>query len=140
MLRTLPSRNRRSDRSNSSRDACRETLPSIGATNLGGAQVPASSPRIRFAPRCESLARSPSQKVACHRPIPKPLSGANIGSYCELLVDRRGFGHVVGNVATILSSQGFDVIASGPEAFVAHLKTELAKWAAVVKAASLKPQ
>jgi hypothetical protein len=46
----------------------------------------------------------------------------------------------VGNVATILSSQGFDVIASGPEAFVAHLKTELAKWAAVVKAASLKPQ
>jgi hypothetical protein len=30
------------------------------------------------------------------------------------------------------SSQGFDVIAGGPEAF--------AKWAAVVKAAGLKPE
>ena len=89
MLRTLPSRNRRSDRSNSSRDACRETLPSIGATNLGGAQVPASSPRIRFAPRCESLARSPSQKVARHRPVPSHsparAPSINIDSYCELL-------------------------------------------------------
>jgi tripartite-type tricarboxylate transporter receptor subunit TctC len=27
-----------------------------------------------------------------------------------------------------LSSQDFDVIASGPEALAAHLKTELAKW------------
>ena len=26
------------------------------------------------------------------------------------------------------SSQGFDVIASGPEAFAAHLMAELAKW------------
>jgi tripartite-type tricarboxylate transporter receptor subunit TctC len=38
------------------------------------------------------------------------------------------------------SGQGFDVIASGPEAFAAHLKAELAKWAAVVKAADLKPE
>jgi hypothetical protein len=39
-----------------------------------------------------------------------------------------------------LSSQGFDVIASGPEGFAPHLKTELTKWAAVVKAAGLKPE
>jgi len=38
------------------------------------------------------------------------------------------------------SSQGFDVIASGQEAFAAHLKAELAKWAAVVNAAGLKPE
>jgi tripartite-type tricarboxylate transporter receptor subunit TctC len=38
------------------------------------------------------------------------------------------------------SGQGFDVIASGPEAFAAYLKAELAKWAAVVKAADLKPE
>jgi hypothetical protein len=38
------------------------------------------------------------------------------------------------------SSQGFYVIASGPEAFAAYLKAEVAKWAAVVKAAGLKPE
>jgi tripartite-type tricarboxylate transporter receptor subunit TctC len=37
-----------------------------------------------------------------------------------------------------LSQQGFDVIAGDPVAFAALLKTELAKWAAVVKAAGLK--
>jgi tripartite-type tricarboxylate transporter receptor subunit TctC len=37
-----------------------------------------------------------------------------------------------------LSQQGFDVIAGDPAAFAALLKTELAKWAAVVKAAGLK--
>jgi tripartite-type tricarboxylate transporter receptor subunit TctC len=37
-----------------------------------------------------------------------------------------------------LSQQGFDVIAGDPSAFAALLKTELAKWAAVVKAAGLK--
>jgi tripartite-type tricarboxylate transporter receptor subunit TctC len=37
-----------------------------------------------------------------------------------------------------LSQQGFDVIAGDPSAFAALLKTELAKWAAVIKAAGLK--
>jgi tripartite-type tricarboxylate transporter receptor subunit TctC len=37
-----------------------------------------------------------------------------------------------------LSQQGFDVIAGDPAAFAALLKTELAKWAAVIKAAGLK--
>ena len=32
------------------------------------------------------------------------------------------------------------MIASGPEAFAAYLKAEVAKWAAVVKAAGLKPR
>jgi tripartite-type tricarboxylate transporter receptor subunit TctC len=39
-----------------------------------------------------------------------------------------------------LGSQGFDVIAGDPAAFAALLKTELAKWAAVIKAAGLKPE
>src|SRR5262249_7794392 len=39
-----------------------------------------------------------------------------------------------------LNSQGFDVIASDGETFAAHLRTELVKWAAVVKAAGLKPE
>jgi tripartite-type tricarboxylate transporter receptor subunit TctC len=39
-----------------------------------------------------------------------------------------------------LGSQGFDVIAGDPAAFAALLKAELAKWAAVVKAAGLKPE
>ena len=39
-----------------------------------------------------------------------------------------------------LNAQGFDVIASDAAAFAAHLRTELAKWAAVVKAAGLKPE
>jgi len=39
-----------------------------------------------------------------------------------------------------LAAQGFDVIASDAATFAAHLKTELAKWAAVVKAAGLKPE
>jgi len=37
-----------------------------------------------------------------------------------------------------LAAQGFDVIASDPQAFAAVLKTEFAKWAAVIKAAGLK--
>jgi tripartite-type tricarboxylate transporter receptor subunit TctC len=37
-----------------------------------------------------------------------------------------------------LSQQGFDVIAGDASAFAALLKTELAKWAAVIKAAGLK--
>ena len=37
-----------------------------------------------------------------------------------------------------LNSQGFDVIASDADTFAAHLRTELVKWAAVVKAAGLK--
>ncbi|HEV3185940.1 MAG TPA: tripartite tricarboxylate transporter substrate binding protein [Xanthobacteraceae bacterium] len=37
-----------------------------------------------------------------------------------------------------LSQQGFDVIAGDPSAFAALLKTELAKWAAVIKATGLK--
>jgi tripartite-type tricarboxylate transporter receptor subunit TctC len=39
-----------------------------------------------------------------------------------------------------LKAQGFDVIASDSAAFAAHLRTELVKWAAVVKAAGLKPE
>jgi tripartite-type tricarboxylate transporter receptor subunit TctC len=39
-----------------------------------------------------------------------------------------------------LEAQGFDVIAGDPAAFAALLKAELAKWAAVVKAAGLKPE
>jgi tripartite-type tricarboxylate transporter receptor subunit TctC len=37
-----------------------------------------------------------------------------------------------------LSQQGFDVIAGDPSAFAALLKTELAKWAVVIKAVGLK--
>jgi tripartite-type tricarboxylate transporter receptor subunit TctC len=39
-----------------------------------------------------------------------------------------------------LAAQGFDVIGSDAAAFAAHLRTELTKWAAVVKAAGLKPE
>jgi tripartite-type tricarboxylate transporter receptor subunit TctC len=39
-----------------------------------------------------------------------------------------------------LNAQGFDVIAGDAESFAAHLRTELVKWAAVVKAAGLKPE
>ena len=39
-----------------------------------------------------------------------------------------------------LAAQGFDVIASDSAAFAAHLRTELVKWGAVVKAAGLKPE
>jgi tripartite-type tricarboxylate transporter receptor subunit TctC len=39
-----------------------------------------------------------------------------------------------------LTAQGFDVIASDKAAFAAHLRSELVKWAAVVKAAGLKPE
>jgi tripartite-type tricarboxylate transporter receptor subunit TctC len=39
-----------------------------------------------------------------------------------------------------LAAQGFDVIASDAATFAAHLRTELVKWAAVVKAAGLKPE
>jgi tripartite-type tricarboxylate transporter receptor subunit TctC len=39
-----------------------------------------------------------------------------------------------------LKAQGFDVIGSDAAAFAAHLRTELVKWAAVVKAAGLKPE
>src|SRR5215470_5264244 len=37
-----------------------------------------------------------------------------------------------------LNAQGFDVIASDAGTFAAHLRSELAKWSAVVKAAGLK--
>src|SRR5215470_14474421 len=39
-----------------------------------------------------------------------------------------------------LNAQGFDVIGSDAATFAAHLRTELTKWAAVVKAAGLKPE
>jgi tripartite-type tricarboxylate transporter receptor subunit TctC len=39
-----------------------------------------------------------------------------------------------------LGSQGFDVIAGDPAAFAALLKAELAKWAAVIKAAGISDQ
>jgi len=39
-----------------------------------------------------------------------------------------------------LKAQGFDVIASDSATFAAHLRTELVKWATVVKAAGLKPE
>jgi tripartite-type tricarboxylate transporter receptor subunit TctC len=39
-----------------------------------------------------------------------------------------------------LAAQGFDVIGSDAATFAAHLRTELAKWAAVVKAAGLKAE
>jgi tripartite-type tricarboxylate transporter receptor subunit TctC len=39
-----------------------------------------------------------------------------------------------------LAAQGFDVIASDPPAFAAVLEAELAKWAAVIKAAGLKAE
>ena len=39
-----------------------------------------------------------------------------------------------------LKAQGFDVIASDSATFAAHLRTELVKWGAVVKAAGLKPE
>ena len=39
-----------------------------------------------------------------------------------------------------LSLQGFDVIGSDAATFAAHLRTELVKWSAVVKAAGLKPE
>jgi tripartite-type tricarboxylate transporter receptor subunit TctC len=39
-----------------------------------------------------------------------------------------------------LSSQGFDLIGSDAATFAAHLRTELVKWSAVVKAAGLKPE
>ena len=39
-----------------------------------------------------------------------------------------------------LAAQGFDMIASDAATFAAHLRTELVKWAAVVKAAGLKPE
>jgi tripartite-type tricarboxylate transporter receptor subunit TctC len=37
-----------------------------------------------------------------------------------------------------LASQGVDGIASTPEQLTQHLRSELAKWTAVVKAAGLK--
>jgi len=39
-----------------------------------------------------------------------------------------------------LAAQGFDVIAGDAGTFAAHLRSELVKWAAVVKAAGLKPE
>jgi tripartite-type tricarboxylate transporter receptor subunit TctC len=39
-----------------------------------------------------------------------------------------------------LAAQGFDVIGSDAATFAAHLRTELVKWSAVVKAAGLKPE
>jgi tripartite-type tricarboxylate transporter receptor subunit TctC len=39
-----------------------------------------------------------------------------------------------------LNAQGFDVIGSDAAAFAAHLRSELTKWSAVVKAAGLKPE
>src|SRR5215470_15452185 len=39
-----------------------------------------------------------------------------------------------------LNAQGFDVSGTDAAAFAAHLRTELVKWAAVVKAAGLKPE
>jgi tripartite-type tricarboxylate transporter receptor subunit TctC len=44
------------------------------------------------------------------------------------------------DVQAKLAAQGFDVIAGEPAAFAALLRTELAKWAAVIKAAGLKPE
>jgi tripartite-type tricarboxylate transporter receptor subunit TctC len=39
-----------------------------------------------------------------------------------------------------LTAQGFDVIGSDVDTFAAHLRSELVKWAAVVKAAGLKAE
>jgi tripartite-type tricarboxylate transporter receptor subunit TctC len=43
-------------------------------------------------------------------------------------------------VNATLSKQGFDIVASTPEAFAKFLKTELAKWAKVVAAAGLRAE
>jgi tripartite-type tricarboxylate transporter receptor subunit TctC len=40
----------------------------------------------------------------------------------------------------MLFKQGLDAAPESPEAFGAYLKSELAKWAKVVKAAGIKPQ
>jgi tripartite-type tricarboxylate transporter receptor subunit TctC len=39
-----------------------------------------------------------------------------------------------------LAAQGFDVIASGAADFSALVQADFAKWAAVIKAAGLKPE
>ena len=42
------------------------------------------------------------------------------------------------DVVELMKRQGLDVIGSTPAEFAAHLKTEVAKWAAVVKTAGIK--
>jgi tripartite-type tricarboxylate transporter receptor subunit TctC len=39
-----------------------------------------------------------------------------------------------------LATAGFDIVDGTPEAFGAYIKTEIAKWAKVVKAAGIKPE
>jgi len=63
----------------------------------------------------------------------------------EALLWRAGQWHLACNVIRRLTdvreklaAQGFDVIASDPQAFAAVLTAEFAKWAAVIKAAGLK--
>ena len=44
------------------------------------------------------------------------------------------------DVTDSLKRQGLDATGGTPDAFAAHIKTELAKWAKVVKDANIKAQ
>ena len=54
---------------------------------------------------------------------------------------RGGRADLVGaDIRSKLADMGVDVVASTPEAFSAYIRTELAKWADLIKAAGVKPE
>jgi tripartite-type tricarboxylate transporter receptor subunit TctC len=44
------------------------------------------------------------------------------------------------DVKPILTAEGADMIGTEPEEFAAYLKSEIAKWAKVVKTAGVSPE
>jgi tripartite-type tricarboxylate transporter receptor subunit TctC len=44
------------------------------------------------------------------------------------------------DVQARLDELGFDVVANSPEAFAQRIKTEMEKWAQVIRDAKIKPQ
>jgi tripartite-type tricarboxylate transporter receptor subunit TctC len=46
----------------------------------------------------------------------------------------------VSEVKEKMAAQGLFVVASTPEAFAAHLKSEIPRWTKVVKDSGVKPQ
>jgi tripartite-type tricarboxylate transporter receptor subunit TctC len=61
---------------------------------------------------------------------PKPVMTRIVGEVLRVLAQP--------DVRERISGQGFDIVASTPEQFAAHIKVEVEKWGKVIRAAGIK--